>query len=465
VLCLAALAWAVAAFGAVYPWAYWPLAVMAVTSGAVAVLGTRDRSAALSPALRVGLALVAMAGLLQLIPLPVAILRHFSPNTFPLLQNLDFAVGAGVTNYHPISVRPASTAVAVALFGSFAMLLVGTARAFSVVGPRRFVEALTVLATLLALVGIIQKPLYDGAIYGFWEPLLGGNPFGPFVNKNHFAGWMLLALPLTLALLCAGLQRAMQGLREGWRYRLLWLSTPEANRLLLLAGAAIVMALALVLTMSRSGISALAVSLLLTGWAVLRGYGNSSRRVAAAAYLLLLVLTVVGWAGTDAVVTRFAKTDWSEFNNRRGAWADALGVWRSFPAFGTGLNTYGHVTLFYQRNNLDFHYEESHNDYLQVAAEGGLLVGGPALFCAVVLVRDVFRRLSEDRGTTSWWLRRGAVTALIAIALQEAVEFSLQIPANAALFAVVCAVALHTRGPKARGVSAEAAFRVAPPHR
>ena len=40
--------------------------------------------------------------------------------------------------------------------------------------------------------------MYNGKVYGFWTTQMGGSPFGPFVNKNHFAGWMLLALPLTL---------------------------------------------------------------------------------------------------------------------------------------------------------------------------------------------------------------------------------------------------------------------------
>ena len=43
----------------------------------------------------------------------------------------------------------------------------------------------------------------------------------------------------------------------------------------------------------------------------------------------------------------------------------------------------------------------------------------------------------------TWWLRAGAVTSLMAIACQESVEFSLQMPGNAALFAIVCAIALH----------------------
>ena len=67
----------------------------------------------------------------------------------------------------------------------------------------------------------------------------------------------------------------------------------------------------------------------------------------------------------------------------------------------------------------------------------------PAAICLFVFVRDVRRRLGESRGSTAWWLRAGAVTALVAIAMQETVEFSLQIPADALLFAAVCALALH----------------------
>ena len=43
----------------------------------------------------------------------------------------------------------------------------------------------------------------------------------------------------------------------------------------------------------------------------------------------------------------------------------------------------------------------------------------------------------------AYWLRVGAVTGLVAIALQETVEFSLQMPGNAALCATLCGIALH----------------------
>jgi O-antigen ligase len=212
----------------------------------------------------------------------------------------------------------------------------------------------------------------------------------------------------------------------------------------LLALAIAITTLALVMTMSRSGMSALALATVLTGCAIVRGASGLSRKAAGVFSLVLLVAVVVSWVGVNAVATRFADTDWSEYNNRRGAWSDARAVAAAFPVAGTGLNTYHVTSLVYQQHDLRQHYAQAHNDYLQLAAEGGLLLMLPVAACLIVFARDVRRRLRDDRlASTEWWLRRGAVTALVAIALQETVEFSLQMPGNAALFAVVCAIALH----------------------
>jgi O-antigen ligase len=316
-------------------------------------------------------------------------------------------------------------------------------RLLSVTGSRRFVEALTLFGVILALIGIIQKPLYSGAIYGLWNLEIGRMPFGPFVNRNHFAGWMLMALPLTLALLSGGIHSGMRGLRPGWRYKVLWFSSPEASQLILVAAAAVIMALSLMLTMSRSGIMAFLLSLVMMGTFVVRASETRSRRLASAAWLVLLVVIVVVWSGPEALASRFAAGDWGEFNNRRGAWTDAWSVVRDFPLAGTGLNTYWAPALFYQRHELEYFFPQAHNDYFQLAAEGGLLLILPALACLAIFVRSIRRRMTEQRGSMSWWLRAGAVTSLVAIACQESVEFSLQMPGNAVLFAIVCAIALH----------------------
>ncbi|MDO8794476.1 MAG: type II toxin-antitoxin system RelE/ParE family toxin [Vicinamibacterales bacterium] len=79
---------------------------------------------------------------------------------------------------------------------------------------------------------------------------------------------------------------------------------------------------------------------------------------------------------------------------------------------------------------------------LQLAAEGGLLLGIPIVLTIVAFAWEVRRRFREDVGSI-WWIRLGAVIGLVAIALQSIAEFSLQMPGNAALFAVVAGLAIH----------------------
>jgi O-antigen ligase len=444
VLPLCAIVWGALAFGGVYAWAYWPLAGVCLLSGCLAIYVARD--APVKPAdapLRLVLTVVAGAILVQLFPLPVHTLSTISPHTVDLLHKLNPAFAAGLMRWHAISVWPNDTLVAFALYASLALLLVGTARLLSATGSRRLVQALTVFGVILALIGIIQKPLYSGAIYGLWPLDIGRMPFGPFVNRNHFAGWMLMALPLTLALLSGGIHRSMRGLKPGWRHKVLWFSSPEASQLILVAAAAVIMALSLMLTMSRSGIAAFMLSLVIMASFVVSASDTRSRRLASTACFVLLVIIVVVWSGPEVLASRFAAGDWGEFNNRRGAWTDAWSVVRDFPLSGTGLNTYWAAALFYQHHELEYFFAQSHNDYFQIAAEGGLLLVLPVIACIAVFVRNVSRSMYDGRGSMGWWLRAGAVTSLLAIACQETVEFSLQMPGNAVLFTIICAIALH----------------------
>lgn len=451
VLLVAAIVWGAFSFGAVYPWAYWPTAVAIAAVGIVGLLvplpaGARPPGLG---ALIGAFGAFGIAVVLQLVPVRLTILGLTSPETMRVLNQFDLQVGAGVVSKHPFSISPALTLTGFALFGSLALATWGEARLFSIKGALWICEAITVTGVVLALTSIIQQSLFAGKIYGFWAPPAGAEAYGPFVNRNHFAGWMLMALPLSLGLFCARIAHKSPGVKLTWRERILWFSSSDANQLILLAGAALLMTLSLVLTMSRSGMSALVLAVSVTGIVALRRQHRRGGRMVIVAYLTLLLLVVVAWVGADVIMARFTQADWSEFNGRRGAWADAWNIATRFPLTGTGLNTYGVATLFYQRHDLSLHYVQAHNDYLQLVAEGGLLLTVPAVIIVGVFVAAIRRRFSEETGTTAYWLRVGAVTGLAAIALQETVEFSLQMPGNAALFAVLCAVALH-RTPERR---------------
>lgn len=440
------LAWGVFAFGATYEWASRPLMIGCLVSGGLACWVARPAHVRV-PA--VTMALVGLAIGLQLVPLPPPVLRAVSPTAVAVLNQFDllFAMQGGA---HPLSIQPALTWQAFGLFVSFAILLAGLTRLLSVTGPRWVIGVVTTISVLIAIVGIAARALGDPSlVYGFWKPIMPGSPFGPFVNRNHFGGWMLMALPLTIAFVCGGIARGWRHVKPTLRHRVLWFGSAEASRLILAGSAAVIMALALVLTMSRSGMAAFAVSLAVTGGVIAWRMDPTPRRSVAWLYLAALAALVIAWVGVDAIAARWGQTNWAEFGDRRGAWLDAMGIARRFVWTGAGLNTYGTATMFFQQHDLALHYAQAHNDYLQLWAEGGLLIGIPAILLTLAAARHIRVRFREDEPHASiWWTRVGAVTGLMAIALQELVDFSLQMPANAALFIVLLAVALHRPAPR-----------------
>jgi O-antigen ligase len=219
-------------------------------------------------------------------------------------------------------------------------------------------------------------------------------------------------------------------------------STAEANRITLIAAGAMTMAVSLVWTMSRSGIISLACAIGCFLWLVARRRGLGGwHRAVTIALLGLLLLVGLNWRGIDRIAAWFGDT--KDLVDRTAAWRDGWQVVRDFPIVGTGINTYADAMLFYQKHVLEFWMTRAHNDYLQLLAEGGLLVFVPATIVVVLLAVAVCRRVRESRGDSyDYWIRAGAGVGLLAIGIQETVEFSLQIPANAFLFATLAAIAI-----------------------
>jgi O-antigen ligase len=325
--------------------------------------------------------------------------------------------------------------------------MIGTSSLLSVSGASRVCGAVAVIGVVLAITGIVQKAVGAGKPLGFWTPVEGGSAYGPFVNRNHFAGWMLMAIPVCIGLLCGMVSRRTRGAEHSIRERLLWLASPEASQVVLLAAGIAVMTLSVFLTQSRSGVMAAIVAVVLTVILAWRRSSGSSRLAIVGALLVILV-GVAAWAGVDQTIRRFGDAT-QDAAGRLGPWQDAWSVAKRYPLTGTGLNTYSVAMLFYQRFNPEVFYSAAHNDYLQVIAEGGVLVSVPVAAAVLALVVTIRRRFKQEISQSTYWIRAGATIGLAAIALQEAGDFSLQIPGNAFLFAVTCAIAIH-RTPERR---------------
>jgi O-antigen ligase len=207
------------------------------------------------------------------------------------------------------------------------------------------------------------------------------------------------------------------------------------------------MALSLVMAGSRSGLGCFAVAICgAAAWTARR----QSRAVMIGAVLgaLALVAIAVQWAGGDAALQRFG-SDSDSLAMRLSIWSTCATVVRQFPLFGTGMNTLGTAMIVYQPP-AEVHYNEAHNDYLQLLVEGGLVTFAlvlVAIGAAIAAIRRRFR--AGDDGLDARWVRTGATTGLVAIALQSVVEFSLQMPGTSVLFAVFLALALYVPAPLA----------------
>jgi len=462
---LALVAWGALAFGAVYPWAWQPLITGAVVIGAAAVLVASRRGASARGAAVVwALVAVALAASLQLVPLSVSLRQAISPasENFLLAQDLAYGVSPGP---RPLSLSPAMTMRGIVLIAGFSVWLAGLVRIFNLTGVARATGVIAGLGVLLALIGMIQLALlgqdvYSGMrIYGFWRPRnLLTTPFGPFVNKNHFAGWMLMAMPLVAGYAAGLAERGMRGMRATCRDRLLWLSSRDGGRLQLVAFAFLLMGVSLMLTRSRSGLSAFLIAMLVLAIVAARRSRSMVVTLVTGGALAAFLAVIVLWAGVS-VQQRFGSTN-EAVALRRAIWHDAARVVAAFPLTGAGLNTFGTVMYQYQTSFPDQHVQEAHNDYLQLAAEGGLLLGVPIVATLILFVRAVARRFrAGEDDTRGYWIRVGAVVGLIAIAVQSIVEFSLQMPGNAALFVVLAAIALHRAPARASSHPAAAPAR------
>jgi len=406
-----------------------------------ASLGAQLRQRMRLPLLLLVLLLLWIA--LQCLPLPPQVVAWLSPAAFQWHTS---------PGWIPLSLDPAYTRhyllLGAAYTGGFFLTLV-------LVNTR---ERLTQLLWLLVLSGSFQAiygtlMLLSGLEWGFFvEKYVGrGVATGTFVNRNHLAGYLVMCLAAGTGLLYAQIGSQGSGsppLREQLRRGLRLLLSSRLRLRVLLA----LMVITLVLTRSRMGNAAFFISLLFAG-AVMQYAGQYfSRRLA----LLLLSLVVVDmailsrWFGFDRLLDRLASTQ-TETEARSANLPQLLDYAGDFLFTGSGGGSFYGVFPRYQAVEAKVVYIHAHNDYLQFIGELGL--PGALLLAAFVLL-GLRMALEVLRTRRSRLLHGVAFAVVMAIAwalLHAAVDFNLQIPANALTFVVLLALAWVARTLPSRG--------------
>lgn len=281
----------------------------------------------------------------------------------------------------------------------------------------------------VSLFGIAQHFASNGKIYWIRSVPDNGPFFGPYVNSNHFAGFVELTVPVGLALL----------LFRGTSRDLIPLT----------ALCTVVPIGALAMTGSRGGILSflfeLALLLLLT-WS----HRKRRARLGAFAMAILAGGALVAWLGAGKALDKFSDTHPGEvlLSRRWSMFEGSARVFFAHPVLGSGTGTL--IAMFPQYDTMydGRVVDHAHNDYIEILADTGLAGGLCGLAFLYLLFRESLKRLEMDQGHFSRSFHVGALVAYSGILLHSFVDFNLHIPSNLILFLLQAFVACSPAIPK-----------------
>ena len=340
-------------------------------------------------------------------------------SAFALLAGLQIVLGRTAYRHDSISQLMLYCAYGLLCFlGTQAMVRASQARKIAVV--------LAIYGFALAACALVQGIAPNGKLLWMRQPRLGGWIYGSYVNHNHYAGLMELLVPIPL---------------------ILSLSHMVEDRERTAAGvAAAVMVGTIFLSGSRGGMIAIFVELVAFAVVLLRQKKVSYRIALAASAFAIVLVSILVWLGGKQLTTRVSSISTEARTEISGGMRlsidrDSLHMFRQKPVLGWGLGTFPVVYPEFRSFYTNFFVNEAHNDYLQLLAEMGTLGFGLMLWFLVVLYRRAIRKIGNWTTDVSSAVTLACTLGVTGILVHSFFDFNLQIPANAAIFYVLCSIA------------------------
>jgi len=489
----AALVFAPLAFGTVEFWSLALVEILILALGAVTLgwhLCSRMPRIEIPKVRKMGagatrtLSLAVLMGLflaytwLQMVPLPAPWLQKISPHTWklqhsamdPLSSGSSFLPLLGTTTFTDTTLETAEAAAArtpvtvnlhatcvewfktITYVVFFWLIIVHFHRGRHF---RRMASFLIFLGAAIAILALIQR--FSGADKIFWLRETAQNRFmAPFVNENHYAGYMEMTICLGLGYFLFRMEQnsASSGNgKGGWKQRLISIKSP-INGLIFFS--VVVMAVSVIFSLSRGGILTLFLSFLNITYLLLlrqiiakRKASVLIRRRSLLVHILTacwLILLFVAWLGAEPVVEEMLTLRNVSHQIKLQVMRDSLEVIRDYPLVGTGMGTFPYIYPTYQSFTSDMFFTHTENDYLQLLSEGGLtgfaLMTGIIGLVAMGMMRALLAPGSDahSRRPDNSTLIMGCFAALLSILVHSFFDFNLHIPANALLFTTILAM-------------------------
>jgi O-antigen ligase len=323
------------------------------------------------------------------------------------------------------SAYPHDTASLALLYFSYAILCFLAGQALLRGSQARTLAVVfSLYGAALASFSLIQGVSSNGKLYWLRQPRNGGWIYGPYVNHNHYAGLMEMLVPIPLVLSLTRL-------------------ASSRTRAAAAAGAAIMVG-TIFLSGSRGGMLAIVIELLILAVLLIK-QKRGLRTAIGIGVFLVIVVGLLTWVGGGELSKRIAtvgpshseiSSDIRHYINR-----DGLKMFLKRPVLGWGLGTFPVVYPQFRTFYTNFFVNQAHNDYLQLLVEMGLLGFGTMLWFLVTLYRRAIKKMGNWTSEIGGAVTLACVLGLSGILVHSAVDFNLQIPANAALFYVLCTIA------------------------
>jgi O-antigen ligase len=291
----------------------------------------------------------------------------------------------------------------------------------------------------LSAFALIQHFTSPDKLYWVRIPSQGGTIFGPFVNRNHYAGLMEMIIPF-----------AVVGFLVPY--------TRKEKRVLMLFAATLAAA-SVVLSLSRGGVVALIVQMAFLACFLTFRAGNKRAAIGVAA-LSVPLIALVAFLGSSRVMERFSSLqDWM----RMTIYRDSLRMFADNWTTGTGLATFPTVYPQFRSFATDLFVNQAHSDVLQLMVETGL----PGLILVVWFLVVVYRQgFAKAQGWVTSWKGAASLAALTGITgllVHSFGDFNLRIPSNALFFCILCGLAAAREREKALLIEQSHRFRRSKP--
>ncbi|MFX1552311.1 MAG: O-antigen ligase family protein [Promethearchaeota archaeon] len=315
----------------------------------------------------------------------------------------------------------------------------------------RISTAIVLSGIIVALLGIAQEVAEAPKIYWFWEPLFKKDAsfFGPFVNPNHFAGYMEMVIPVAIGLFIWQWRNLVRDQVRGFREFLIKIGSEDGCKLILFSFLIILMVGALFLSSSRGGVISFLGSMIFLLFMVNKRE-KGKRNLFILVGLLISICSFLIWMGIRPLLEEFSSIqDVSrdyDIQYRFQNWKDTTKIVRDFPLFGAGLGTFAAIFPKYKTIDLQYYYLYLENDYLQLLCEMGIVGFGIFLWFILSFFREIrsrFLKYEENRTSCVHFIYfYGSLTGIVAIVIHSFWDFNMHIPSNALLLAMLMGLAI-----------------------